>query len=139
MCSVQCAGEARKGDSRGRHTSAASELVLLANGGWLPDTPDLPGVDLWLSSTVIVRVFADVFEASNNYRFRDCEHENEPPYGVHDAVANNEFTADRVANMKTLVAEEATLGSQQICMHARTQDKCGVRKPQMLVIFYVAN
>jgi hypothetical protein len=47
---------------------------------------------------------------------------------VHAAVANGEFTADRVANMKTLVAEEVTLENQQI-VYARTQDKRGVRKP----------
>ena len=125
---VQRTGEVREGDSRGRHTTTASELVQLANGGWLLDTPGLRVVSLWMSSNGIERAFADVFEASNNCKFRDCKHENEPSCGVHAAVANGEFTADRVANMKTLVAEEVTLEKQQI-EYARTQDKRGVRKP----------
>jgi ribosome biogenesis GTPase len=125
---VQRTGEVREGDSRGRHTTTASELVQLANGGWLLDTPGLRVVSLWMSSNGIERAFADVFEASNNCKFRDCKHENEPSCGVHAAVANGEFTADRVANMKTLVAEEVTLENQQI-VYARTQDKRGVRKP----------
>jgi ribosome biogenesis GTPase len=125
---VQRTGEVREGDSRGRHTTTASELVQLANGGWLLDTPGLRVVSLWMSSNGIERAFADVFEASNNCKFRDCKHENEPSCGVHAAIANGEFTADRVANMKTLVAEEVTLENQQI-VYARTQDKRGVRKP----------
>jgi ribosome biogenesis GTPase len=125
---VQRTGEVREGDSRGRHTTTASELVQLANGGWLLDTPGLRVVSLWMSSNGIERAFADVFEASNNCKFRDCKHGNEPSCGVHAAVASGEFAADRVANMKTLVAEEVTLENQQI-VYARTQDKRGVRKP----------
>jgi len=83
---------------------------------------------MWMSSNGIERAFADVFEASNNCKFRDCKHEHEPSCGVRNAVENGEFTADRVANMKTLVAEEVTLEKQQI-EYARTQDKRGVRKP----------
>jgi len=125
---VQRTGEVREGDSRGRHITTASELVPLANGGWLLDTPGLRVVSLWMSSNGIERAFADVFDASNNCKFRDCKHENEPSCGVHAAVASGAFSADRVANMKTLVAEEVTLEKQQI-EYARTQDKRGVRKP----------
>jgi ribosome biogenesis GTPase len=124
---VQRTGEVREGDSRGRHTTTASELVPLANGGWLLDTPGLRVVSLWMSSNGIERAFADVFDASNSCKFRDCKHENEPSCGVHAAVASGAFSADRVANMKTLVAEEVTLEKQQI-EYARTQDKRGVRK-----------
>jgi ribosome biogenesis GTPase len=124
---VQRTGEVREGDSRGRHTTTASELVPLANGGWLLDTPGLRVVSLWMSSNGIERAFADVFDASNNCKFRDCKHENEPSCGVHAAVASGAFSVDRVANMKTLVAEEVTLEKQQI-EYARTQDKRGVRK-----------
>ena len=111
---VQRTGEVREGDSRGRHTTTASELVPLANGGWLLDTPGLRVVSLWMSSNGIERAFDDVFEASNNCKFRDCKHENEPSCGVHAAVASGAFSADRVANMKMLVAEEVTLEKQQI-------------------------
>ncbi len=38
---------------------------------------------------------------------------------MHAAFANGEFTADRVANIKTLVAEETTLENQQLRVHAR--------------------
>ena len=124
---VQRTGEVREGDSRGRHTTTASELVPLANGGWLLDTPGLRVVSLWMSSNGIERAFADVFDASNSCKFRDCKHENEPSCGVHAAVASGAFSADRVANMKTLVAEEVTLEKQQV-EYARTQDKRGVRK-----------
>ena len=124
---IQRTGEVREGDSRGRHTTTASDLVRLDNGGWLVDTPGLRVVSLWMSSNGIERTFADVFEASNNCKFRDCKHENEPSCGVQAAVASGLFTADRVASMKTLVAEEVVLEKQQI-EYARTQDKRGVRK-----------
>ena len=124
---IQRTGEVREGDSRGRHTTTASDLVRLDNGGWLVDTPGLRVVSLWMSSNGIERTFADVFEASNNCKFRDCKHENEPSCGVHAAVASGLFTAERVASMKTLVAEELVLEKQQI-EYARSQDKRGARR-----------
>lgn len=125
---IQRTGEVREGDSRGRHTTTASDLIRLDNGGWLVDTPGLRVVSLWMSSNGIERAFADVFDASNNCKFRDCKHENEPSCAVRDAVATGVFTAERVASMKTLVAEEVMLEKQQI-EYARTQDKRGARKP----------
>jgi len=62
----QVTGEVREGDQRGRHTTTAAELVRLANGGWLVDTPGLRAVSLWMSSNGIERAFADVFAVADD-------------------------------------------------------------------------
>jgi hypothetical protein len=72
-----------------------------------------------MSSNRTERAFADVFKASNNRKFCDFKFEIELSCVMHAAFANGEFTADRVANIKTLVAEETTLENQQLRVHAR--------------------
>ena len=42
-------------DQRGRHTTVATQLLPLADGGWLIDTPGFRAVSLWLSGRGIER------------------------------------------------------------------------------------
>jgi ribosome biogenesis GTPase len=123
----QVTGEVREGDQRGRHTTTAAELVRLANGGWLVDTPGLRAVSLWMSSNGIERAFADVFAVAEQCKFRDCKHEDEPGCTVQDAIKAGTLQAARLANMKALVAEELELEEQQ-AVHERGYDRKGARK-----------
>lgn len=123
----QVTGEVREGDQRGRHTTTAAELVRLANGGWLVDTPGLRAVSLWMSSNGIERAFADVFAVAEQCKFRDCKHEDEPGCAVQDAIKAGALQAARLANMKALVAEELELEEQK-AVHERGYDRKGARK-----------
>ena len=105
----QATGEVRDGDQRGRHTTTAAELIELANGRWLVDTPGLRVVSLWLSGHGIERAFPEIFSLADSCKFRDCKHETEPGCAVVAAVASGALDAKRLASMKELVAEEAEL------------------------------
>ena len=109
----QRTGTVRDGDQRGRHTTTAAELLKMADGGWIVDTPGLRAVSLWTSHRGIERAFADVFSAASACKFRDCKHEREPNCGVRDGISAGKFSEERVANMKTLVAEEQVLEAEQ--------------------------
>ncbi|MFZ9986048.1 MAG: ribosome small subunit-dependent GTPase A [Ilumatobacteraceae bacterium] len=109
----QRTGTVRDGDQRGRHTTTAAELLKMESGGWIVDTPGLRAVSLWTSHRGIERAFADVFSAASACKFRDCKHEREPNCGVRDGIAAGTFSEERVANMKTLVAEEQALEAEQ--------------------------
>ena len=109
----QRTGDVREGDQRGRHTTTAAELLAMADGGWIVDTPGLRAVSLWTSHRGIERAFADVFAAAAECKFRDCKHEREPNCGVRDGIAAGAFSVERVANLKALVAEEQALEAEQ--------------------------
>ncbi len=129
-------GVVREGDQRGRHTTVASELVVLAahddaersSGGWLLDTPGLRAVSLWSSGRGIERAFADVFDVMDDCRFRDCKHEGEPGCAVQVAIDGGRLDPERLASMKRLVAEEAALEDEQR-EKVRSSDRRGVRRP----------
>lgn len=121
--------DVRAGDQRGRHTTTASELIRLPDGGWLIDTPGVRAVTLWSSGRGIENAFADVFELTDRCRFRDCKHDAEPDCAVAAAVAEGHLDPKRLDSMKRLVAEEAALEAEQRAQE-KAQDKRGVRKPR---------
>ena len=123
----QATGAVREGDQRGRHTTTAAELVRLVNGGWLIDTPGLRAVSLWMSNHGIEQAFSDIFSLTESCKFRDCKHEDEPSCAVQAAVKRGDISPERLANMKTLVAEELELEEQQ-AVHERAYDRKGARK-----------
>ena len=122
--------EVREGDQRGRHTTTASELIRLVEGGWLIDTPGVRAVSLWSSGRGIENAFADVFELMDHCRFRDCKHDNEPDCAVSAAVADGRLDPKRLDSMKRLVAEEAALEAEQRAQE-KALDKRGGRKPRL--------
>ncbi len=121
--------EVREGDQRGRHTTTASELIRLVEGGWLVDTPGVRAVSLWSSGRGIENAFADVFDLMDHCRFRDCKHDDEPDCAVSAAVASGQLDPKRLDSMKRLVAEEAALEAEQRAQE-KALDKRGVRKPK---------
>ena len=110
---VMDTGEVRAADQRGRHTTVAAQLLVLPGTGLLIDTPGVRAVSLWLSGQGIERAFADVFELSEQCRFRDCKHDREPGCAVQQAIADGELDSARWASLERLVAEEAALEAEQ--------------------------
>lgn len=125
--SVQRTGEVREGDQRGRHTTVAAELVELPGGGWLIDTPGLRAVSLWTSGHGIERAFADIFALSEECRFRDCKHEDEPCCAVRAAIDDGGLSEQRLVAMERLIAEEAAVEEEQRDRE-RAEDRRGFRK-----------
>jgi ribosome biogenesis GTPase len=79
------------GDSqKGRHTTTTAELVPLACGGFVVDTPGIRQFELW---DVIPEEIAGYFREMRPYvsrcRFPDCTHTHEEPCAVKDAVADH--------------------------------------------------
>ena len=114
----QRTGEVREGDQRGRHTTVASELVPLADGGFLIDTPGLRAVSLWSSDDDtphgLDRAFSDVVSLAEHCRFRDCAHESEPGCAVRAAVAEGRLPIERLLSWQRLSAELDALEQESI-------------------------
>ncbi|HNG23265.1 MAG TPA: ribosome small subunit-dependent GTPase A, partial [Microthrixaceae bacterium] len=106
---VQLTAEVREGDRRGRHTTTAGQIVDLADGGLLIDTPGIRGVGLWAADDGLEAAFADLAPFAQRCRFVDCHHDAEPDCGITAAVARGEVGADRLEVWHTLVDELETL------------------------------
>ena len=96
-----------RNDDRGRHTTTARQLIELADGGVLIDTPGMRELGLLDDAGGIEVSFADVAAFAERCRFRDCAHETEPDCGVLGAVANGELAAERLESYRKLLKEIA--------------------------------
>jgi ribosome biogenesis GTPase / thiamine phosphate phosphatase len=98
--------EVRDADSRGRHTSTHRQLVPLADGGLLIDTPGMRELQLWEPGGLI-DTFTDIGALADRCRFRDCGHRGEPGCAVAAAVESGDLAAGRVESFLKLAAEQA--------------------------------
>jgi ribosome biogenesis GTPase len=103
---LQAVGDLR-GDERGRHTTTGRQLVLLAQGGVLIDTPGMRELGLLDDAGGLETSFADVLAFAERCKFRDCAHAGEPGCAVAAAVERGELSAERFASYRKLLAEVA--------------------------------
>jgi ribosome biogenesis GTPase len=100
-------------DGKGRHTTTRRELVSLATGALLIDTPGMRELQLWTSDDGLESAFADVAEFAGRCRFRDCVHESEPGCAVREAVEVGRLPPERLAHWHQLRRELAYLARKQ--------------------------
>jgi ribosome biogenesis GTPase len=98
-----------RNDDRGRHTTTARQLIELADGGLLIDTPGMRELGL-LDEEGIDTTFTDVAAFAERCRFRDCTHTAEPVCAVIAAAEAGDLPADRLASYRKLVREVAAAG-----------------------------
>jgi ribosome biogenesis GTPase / thiamine phosphate phosphatase len=101
----QRTGDVRDNDQRGRHTTTASELIPLPDGGLLVDTPGMRAVSLWSEGHGLEKAFSDVTALAEHCRFADCRHDTEPGCAVRRAIANGTLDPARLASWQRLRAE----------------------------------
>lgn len=97
--------EVRASDGKGRHTTTARELLPLASGAMLIDTPGLRELQLWASEEALDAVFQDVGALAERCRFRDCRHETEPGCAVREAAQAGELSPERLLSHAKLQRE----------------------------------
>ena len=84
---VQKTAEVRTSDGTGRHTTTYRRLILLPGGALLLDTPGIREVKLWADEGSVDASFADIMEAAEECRFRDCTHHQEPGCAVREKIS----------------------------------------------------
>ena len=85
----------RAGDGKGRHTTTASSLRVLADGTRLIDTPGVRAFALPEGKDDAIAAFADVLAFADGCRFRDCAHVHEPGCAVRAAAESGALDAAR--------------------------------------------
>lgn len=97
--------EVRMSDSRGRHTTTHRELLPLAAGGALIDTPGMRELQLWAGEGSVDQAFADVSTLADRCRYRNCSHAGEPGCAVADALAAGTLAPERWESYRKLLGE----------------------------------
>lgn len=101
-------------DGRGRHTTTHRELVRLASGALLIDTPGMRELQLWSDGEGLAASFADVEALATECRFGDCAHGSEPGCAVRAAVDAGSLDRDRLESYFKL--------RRELERHARLSD-----------------
>jgi ribosome biogenesis GTPase len=83
-------GEVSVESRKGRHTTTTAELLPLACGGYVVDTPGVRQFQLWdVVPQEIAGYFRDLRPFVSRCRFPDCTHTHEESCAVKDAVADD--------------------------------------------------
>jgi len=74
---------------KGTHTTSTAELIPLAGGGFVVDTPGIRQFQLWdVIPEEVAGFFRDLRPYVSSCRYPDCTHTHEEPCAVKDAVAD---------------------------------------------------
>lgn len=87
--------EIRISDAQGRHTTVHKELVHLANGGSIIDSPGIRIVNSYFLEN-IEDEFSEITKLSSGCKFSDCTHTNEPGCNVKKAVLSGELEEEEL-------------------------------------------
>lgn len=100
--------EIRVGDvtakGAGKHTTTATRLYHLPQGGHLIDSPGVREFNLWpVKKAEVLRGFKEFSAFLSGCKFRDCQHTAEPGCAVQAAVESGKISAQRYANFQELM------------------------------------
>jgi len=104
---ARATSEVREHDQRGRHTTTRRELVILAGGAILVDTPGMRELATWAADDGVADTFADVTTIAAGCRFRDCSHHGEPGCAIAEAITSGDLDPARLESMRKLERELA--------------------------------
>jgi ribosome biogenesis GTPase len=83
-------GEVSRENEKGKHTTTTAQLLPLAAGGYVVDTPGLRQFQLWdVTAEEIAGCFRDLRPFINHCRYPSCTHTHEAECAVKDAVADD--------------------------------------------------
>jgi ribosome biogenesis GTPase len=90
----------------GKHTTTATRLYHLPEGGQLIDSPGVREFNLWqVTENEVLRGFKEFQPYINQCKFRDCSHLVEPGCGVQEALASGKISPDRFESYQKLTKE----------------------------------
>jgi ribosome biogenesis GTPase / thiamine phosphate phosphatase len=93
---------------KGKHTTTTAELLPLASGGYLVDTPGIRQFELWdVCSEEVAGLFRDIRPYVSACRFPDCTHIHEVGCAVQDAVADGRLDPRRYNSYVHLIEDPA--------------------------------
>jgi ribosome biogenesis GTPase len=94
-------------NEKGRHTTTTAELIPLAAGGYVFDTPGIRQFQLWdVIPQEVAGFFRDLRPYVSRCRYPNCSHNHEEPCAVKDAVADGFIDARRYESYLAMLDDE---------------------------------
>jgi len=96
---------------KGKHTTTTAELIRLASGGYVVDTPGLRQFELWgVDPSELSGLFPEFRAYLPLCKFPDCSHTHEADCAVKDAVHWGQIDAGRFESYVKLYAQQPLEG-----------------------------
>ncbi len=97
--------------AKGKHTTTAAELIRLAIGGYVVDTPGLRQFELWdIDPAEVEAYFVEFRPYIPNCKFPDCSHTHESDCAVKDALFRGQIDQGRFESYLKLYAQQPVEG-----------------------------
>ena len=98
----------------GQHTTTASRLYHLKQGGSLIDSPGIREFGLWhLEKDQITQGYREFQTVLGTCKFRDCKHQNDPGCAIRQAVEEGKISQLRFENYHRLIESREETKSQR--------------------------
>lgn len=97
--------EISKSTGRGKHTTSTREIYFLKNGGIVIDNPGTREVGMGDSASGIENVFDEIITLSQNCKYYDCSHTNEPNCAILEAIEMGTMDKNKYLNYLKLRKE----------------------------------
>ncbi len=108
-------------EDKGRHTTTHRELIALANGAFLIDTPGMRELGLWDSSEGIDTAFRDIEALSRACKFPNCTHTKEPGCAIQAALKDGTLEQARWDSFRKLKSENASAAGGSRYLEAKRE------------------
>lgn len=109
----QAIQDLRKFKDRGKHTTAAREMIFIPGRGIIIDNPGFREVGIWTDDKALSETFGDIEKLITQCHFKDCRHESEPKCAVKKALKDGFLDYGRFQNYLNLQKELDFLDKQQ--------------------------
>lgn len=91
----------------GMHTTTFSEMIELAESGYLIDTPGIKGFGTFdIEREELTSYFKEIFEFSKDCKFNNCTHTHEPGCAVIQAVENHYISVSRYQSYLNMLEDK---------------------------------
>lgn len=95
----------REKDSKGRHATTSRQLITLAGGAMVVDTPGMRELENFSVETGLDETFAEITALAGKCRFKDCSHTSEKGCAVLEAVKEGTLSEKRYQNFMKMIRE----------------------------------
>jgi ribosome biogenesis GTPase len=91
---------------KGQHTTTFAEMFELVNGGNIIDTPGIKTLSFsHLEVMDVAHNFREFFALSDQCKYANCMHRNEPHCAIKRAIEDGEIAESRYLNYLTIIDE----------------------------------
>ncbi|MDR3268388.1 MAG: ribosome small subunit-dependent GTPase A [Tannerella sp.] len=92
---------------KGIHTTTFSEMIPLAEGGYIIDTPGIKGFGtIEMAGVEIAHYFPEIFRFSADCRFHNCTHRREPGCAVLQALEQHYISESRYKSYLNILEDK---------------------------------